>query len=428
MAEDVAKLAKKSHQASVRLAAIPAETTSRALRAMADALEQNAAEIFAANTRDMEAGTRDSLEAPLLKRLAFDEKKLSSVCAGLRQLADMDSPVGHTQLRRELDNGLILERVSCPIGVIGMIFESRPDALVQIAGLCAKSGNAVILKGGREAAESNRILSDVLYTAGVSAGLPEDWLTLVETREDVAAMLHCEQDIDLLIPRGSNEFVSYIMQNTSIPVLGHADGICHVYIDKSAELDMAVSISLDSKTQYLAVCNAAETILIHSDAAQTILPPLFEALCEADVEVRACKAGRAIVPALPAEEEDWKAEYLDAIVSIKIVESLQAAIDHINTYGSGHTDAIVTADEQAAESFMQKVDTANAFWNASTRFADGFRYGLGAEVGISTAKIHARGPVGIEGLLIYQWRLRGNGHTVAPYANGTKNFTHRDLQ
>ncbi len=394
---------------------------------MAAALEASADKIFKANQQDMERSSQEKVDAPLLKRLQFDQKKLDTVCTGLRQLAAMPNPLWQKQLTRELDSDLILERVSCPIGVIGMIFESRPDALVQIAGLCAKSGNAVILKGGREAMESNRILGDILNQAGCEAGLPEGWLSLVETREDVSELLNCNHEIDLIIPRGSNEFVQYIMNNTSIPVLGHADGICHVYIDKDADSGMAEDVVLDSKTQYLAVCNAAETLLIHAEAASKMLPMLFERLCEEGVEVRGCEKTRAIVPALPANEEDWQTEYLDAIISIRIVDSLEEAVKHINQYGSGHTDAIVTNNPEAAERFMHSVDTANAFWNASTRFADGFRYGLGAEVGISTTKIHARGPVGIEGLMIYQWRLRGKGHTVAPYANGSKKFTHRDI-
>lgn len=394
---------------------------------MAKTLEHHAEEIFAANKTDLTRSTEESVAPPLLKRLVFDKTKLAAVTQGLRQLANMEDPLRRTQLTRELDTGLVLKKVSCPIGVIGMIFESRPDALVQIAGLCAKSGNAVILKGGREAMESNRILSELLYQAGCSAGLPEGWLTLVETREEVSQLLHQHDDIDLIIPRGSNEFVQYIMKNTTIPVLGHADGICHVYIDDQANTDMAVNIAVDSKTQYLAVCNAAETLLVHREAAVKVLPLVFEAMSTAGVEVRGCEKTRAVVPALPATEEDWAEEYLDAVIAVRVVDSLEQAIEHINTYGSGHTDAIVTDSEVNARQFISAVDTANAFWNASTRFADGFRYGLGAEVGISTGKIHARGPVGIEGLMIYQWQLFGTGQIVAPYASGSKRFTHRDI-
>ncbi|WP_041397276.1 glutamate-5-semialdehyde dehydrogenase [Spirochaeta africana] len=427
MSETVQTVTERSRHVAPVLAACSGETISTALNAMADSLQQHAPEIFAANNEDILRSQEEQIDLPLLKRLKFDQPKLDGVTDGLRQLAAMENPLGKIQSVRELDAGLILERVSCPIGVIGMIFESRPDALVQIAGLCAKSGNAVILKGGREAMESNRILSRLLHDAGTSAGLPDGWLALIETREDVQALLTRHDDIDLLIPRGSNEFVQYIMHNTTIPVLGHADGICHVYLDKDAETGMAVDISLDSKTQYLAVCNAAETLLIHREAAARLLPPLHEALSSSGVEVRGCEKTRALVPALPATEEDWASEYLDAIISVRIVDSLEQAVEHINTYGSGHTDAIVTSNQAAAELFMRSVDTANAFWNASTRFADGYRYGLGAEVGISTGKIHARGPVGIEGLMIYQWRLRGNGQIVAPYAAGSKRFTHRDI-
>ncbi|MFW6363884.1 MAG: glutamate-5-semialdehyde dehydrogenase [Spirochaeta sp.] len=427
MVDSIKTVTGRSKLAAPLLAACPGETIAAALSNMADSLERHADEIFAANQEDITRSQEERISTPLLKRLKFNEAKLAGVTEGLRQLAGMENPLGKVLLTRELDSGLILQQVSCPIGVISMIFESRPDALVQIAGLCAKSGNAVILKGGREAMESNRILSRLLHDAGQEAGLPEGWLVLVETREQVQALLECHNDIDLIIPRGSNEFVQYIMKNTTIPVLGHADGICHVYIDKDADPEMAVAVTVDSKTQYLAVCNAAETLLIHYEAAPRILPLLHEALSSSGVEIRGCVRTREIITALPATEEDWATEYLDAVLSIRVVDSLDNAIEHINTYGSGHTDAIVSSNEAAAQLFMRAVDTANAVWNASTRFADGFRYGLGAEVGISTGKIHARGPVGIEGLMIYQWQLRGNGHIVAPYAAGTKRFTHRDI-
>jgi glutamate-5-semialdehyde dehydrogenase len=328
-----------------------------------------------------------------------------------------------------MDEGLELYKVSCPIGVIGVVFESRPDALVQISSLCLKSGNAVLLKGGSEAAETNRILADIIDRASVQAGIPAGWLGLLETRADVADMLGMDNYIDLIVPRGSNEFVRHIMENTNIPVLGHADGICHVYVDSQADLDMAVRIAVDSKCQYVAVCNAAETLLVHKDIGSVFLPQLKVALEEKGVEIRGCEKTLQIIDVTPATEEDWQTEYLDLILAVKIVDSLDEAIDHINRYGSGHTDVIVTSDKTRSIKFMDHVDSAGVFVNCSSRFADGFRYGLGAEVGISTNKIHARGPVGLEGLVIYKWRLVGKGQLVADYSGkDARAFTHRRLE
>jgi glutamate-5-semialdehyde dehydrogenase len=328
----------------------------------------------------------------------------------------------------ELDQGLELYKVSRPIGVIGVIFESRPDALVQIASLCLKSGNAVLLKGGSEAAHTNQVLAQILTGAGQKAGLPAGWLGLMETRADVSQMLKLDGAIDLIIPRGSNAFVRHIMDNTVIPVLGHADGICHLYIDKEVDDDMAVRLAVDSKCQYVAVCNATETLLVHAEKARAVLPPLKADLEARGVEIRGCETTRSIIDVIAADESDWRTEYLDYIVSIKVVPTFQAAVDHINRYGSGHTDVIVTRNRKRALRFMDLVDTADAFWNCSSRFSDGFRYGLGAEVGISTNKIHARGPVGLEGLMIYQWRLMGSGQIVGDYSGpAAKSFTHKKL-
>jgi glutamate-5-semialdehyde dehydrogenase len=364
----------------------------------------------------------------LLKRLKFDENKIADVCAGIESLIKLEDPVGKTISGTELDKGLELYKVSCPIGVIGVVFESRPDALVQISTLCLKSGNAVLLKGGSEAQQTNRILAEVISQAGEKAGLPKGWIQLLETREDVAEMLAMDEYIDLLIPRGSNEFVRYIMENTNIAVLGHADGICHVYIDGDADVDMAVRIAVDSKCQYVAVCNAAETILVDDKIAKDFLPKVKTALEAKNVELRGCEKTASIIEVKPACEEDWSTEYLDYILSIKVVAGLDEAIEHINRYGSGHTDSIVTADKDKADRFMQLVDSGNVFWNCSTRFSDGFRYGLGAEVGISTNKIHARGPVGLEGLVIYKWKLVGTGQVVADYSDsGAKQFSHKKI-
>lgn len=420
--------AAEAKKASIRLAAMPTDIKNNALKAIADALENKKDQIIAANQADLANAEKENLAAPLLKRLKFQEDKIADAIEGLNSVIGLDDPVGITTSALELDKDLELFRVSSPIGVIGIVFESRPDALVQISSLCLKSGNAVMMKGGSEAAHTNRILADIITDASIAAKIPAGWLALLEARSDVAEMLSLDKFIDLIIPRGSNEFVQYIMNNTNIPVLGHADGICHVYIDKRADIDMAVSVAVDSKCQYVAVCNAAETLLVHKDVAQKVLPKLKTALENQGVEIRGCENTLKIIDAAAATDEDWRTEYLDLIVSVKVVDSLDDAVDHINTFGSGHTDVIVTKDRQRGVRFMDYVDSADVFLNCSSRFADGFRYGLGAEVGISTNKIHARGPVGLEGLMIYKWRLMGDGHVVADYSGAdAKSFTHRKL-
>ncbi len=413
---EMESIARQSKAAAIQLAAAGTDAKNRALANIARALESQTAAIQAANQADLERAAREQLAAPLLKRLRFDAAKIAEACAGLRSLIDLDDPVGATLGATALDDSLTLYRVSRPIGVIGVIFESRPDALVQISSLCLKSGNAVLLKGGSEAAGTNRILAGIIDQAGREAGIPDGWLHLMETRADVAALLEMDAFIDLIIPRGSNDFVRHIMDNTRIPVLGHADGICHVYLDRSADPEMARRIAVDSKTQYVAVCNAAETLLVHAAVAGPLLPALKADLEARGVDIRGCPRTADIIPVAPATEADWHTEYLDLVVSVRVVDSLDAAIAHINRYGSGHTDVIVTADRERALRFMDRVDTADVFVNCSSRFSDGFRFGLGAEVGISTNKIHARGPVGLEGLLIYQWRLVGDGQIVADYS------------
>ncbi|MBR4040001.1 MAG: glutamate-5-semialdehyde dehydrogenase [Clostridia bacterium] len=424
------EIAQAAKQASFALAASGSQLRNTALCAVADALEQNSAAIFAANEKDMAQAKADGIAAPVLKRLRFDGSKLADVCEGLRALAQMEDPVGHEQLRTELADGLVLSRVACPIGVIGVIFESRPDALVQIAGLCLKSGNAVLLKGGREAMHSNQILFDVMKQASEAAGIPCGWAGLLTTREEVGAMLAMDEYIDLIIPRGSNSFVRYIMDNSRIPVLGHSDGVCHVYLDAACDAQMAARVSVDAKTQYPAACNAAETLLVHKDAAHHALPVVAAALHVAGVRIKADARAQALIPGIPcdaADESDWKAEYLDHVIAVRIVDSLEEAIAHINRYGSHHTDCIITDDEQAAARFTALVDSAGVYHNCSTRFADGFRYGFGAEVGISTGKIHARGPMGLEGLCSYKYILRGHGDVVADFAGRKRSFTHRKL-
>jgi len=423
----IKEFAQSAKKASILLSAAKTEEKNNALKAVAVALKKRSAEIVAANQEDIERSEKEQLSAPLLKRLKFDEEKIQGVIDGIESLINLKDPVGETLMATELDQGLELYKISCPIGVIGVIFESRPDALVQISMLCLKSGNGALLKGGSEALKTNRILADIIHDASVEAGMPSGWLQLLETRSDVSAMLGLDEYIDLIIPRGSNEFVKYIMDNSNIPVLGHADGICHVYVDKEAELEKAVSIAVDSKCQYVAVCNATETMLINENVAEKFLPMLKKGLDEHNVEIFGCEKTCAIISAEKATAESWKTEYLDYKVSIKVVADMQEAIDHINTYGSGHTESIITEDKEAVETFMSLCDTGNTFWNCSTRFSDGFRYGFGAEVGISTNKIHARGPVGLDGLLIYKYKLKGDGHIVSDYANGKKQFTHKPI-
>ena len=426
---DARETARAARQASFALAASPAAVRNGALLAVADALEARRGEIFAANRLDLSDAAE--LAAPVKKRLRFDEAKLTDVLSGLRALAAMEDPIGHEQLRTELADGLVLSRVSCPIGVVGVIFESRPDALVQIAGLCMKSGNAVLLKGGREALHTNAALYAVLKAASEAAGLPAGWAGLLTTREDVGEMLRLDEEIDLIIPRGSNAFVRYIMDNTRIPVLGHSDGVCHLYLHEDADPDMAARVVVDAKTQYPAACNAVETLLVHEKAGAA-LAAAAKALHAAGVRIRADAPAQAVlagagVPCEAATEADWRTEYLDLTISVRTVASLAEAIAHINRYGSHHTDGILTQDDAAAQRFFALVDSAGVYQNCSTRFADGYRYGFGAEVGIATGKLHARGPMGLEGLCSYKYILRGHGDVVADFAGGKRSFTHKKL-
>ena len=403
-------------------------TKDASLSAMAKALRSGAAAIASANAADLEDAERSGLAAPLLKRLAFDQAKLESSIIALEALRDLPDPVGRLLSARRLDDALVLRQVSCPIGLVAMIFESRPDALVQMAGLVAKSGNAVILKGGREAARTNRALAELIYRAGVTAGLPEAWLSLLESREEVGELLGLDQYVDLLIPRGSKEFVARIKAESRIPVLGHADGICHVYLHEDADPEMAARVVVDSKAQYPAACNAAEVLLVHRAFATRSLGRISSALEAASVRLDLDPESAALLGRAPTKtDSDWAVEYLDLRMAVKLVDGLDEAIGHINRFGSHHTDAIVTSSSEAAERFMDRVDSADVYWNASTRFADGYRYGLGAEVGISTGKLHARGPVGLEGLCTYKWKLSGRGDIVADYASGEKHFKHEDI-
>ena len=427
---DTDELIEGSQRAALRLANADEATRDDALRSIADALRANEEAILEANARDVEAAEemleRGEYTQALVDRLKLDAAKLDDIAGMVESVAEQDDPLGRTLAARELDEGLELYRVSVPIGVVATVFESRPDALVQIAALALKSGNAVILKGGSEASESNRVLHRVIREA--TADLPDGWAGLVEAHEEVDRLLERDDAVDLVMPRGSSEFVSYIQDNTQIPVLGHTEGICHVYVDDDADLEMAADVAFDAKVQYPAVCNAVETLLVNESVASDLLPDLVERYEAAGVELRGDEATREIVDVGAATDDDWDTEYGDLELSIKLVDDVYDAVEHVNAHGSKHTESIVTEDQAAAEAFMTGIDAASVFHNASTRFADGYRYGLGAEVGISTGKVHARGPVGLEGLTTYKYYLEGDGHLVASYSGeDALPFTHREL-
>jgi glutamate-5-semialdehyde dehydrogenase len=399
----------------------------QAVLAMADALEASAALIVAANHADLEAAAADGLAPALVARLKLDAGKLSSAIEGVRQVAQLPDPLGVRQLHRELDQGLVLERLSVPLGVVGVIFEARPDAVMQIASLAIRSGNGAILKGGREASRSCAAIVEALQRGLAASAVSSDALTLLTSREESLALLKLDGLVDLIIPRGSNELVRFIQDNTRIPVLGHADGICHLYVDREVNLAQAVTVAVDAKTQYPAACNAIETLLVHRDVAPAFLAMAIPALEAAGVELRGDAASQQFGVAKSAGDDDWQTEYSDLILAVKVVADQQEALAHIARYGSRHTDAICTSNDTTAEQFLRGVDSAGVYRNCSTRFADGFRYGFGAEVGISTQTLPPRGPVGLEGLVTYRYLLRGDGHIAAPYASGERTFTHRDL-
>lgn len=426
--QSVAARAREAARVAPLLASASLAVRNEALQRIRTQLWARRAEIAAANQDDLTAAEQAALAPPLLKRLRFQEAQLRSVCAGIDVTRGLPDPLGHVQEKRLLDTGLLLQRRSVPIGTIGVVFESRPDALVQIASLCLKSGNCCLMKGGREAARTNALLAEII-TAATAEHLPPHWLSLLTTRDEVDELITCAESIDLLIPRGSNAFVRSIMKRSAIPVLGHADGVCHVYIDHTADPEMAERVMVDAKTQYPAVCNAAECMLIHRDVATVLLPRIVAALRAGGVVLHGCARSRAIAAEImPAAEEHWGREYLALELSVRVVDALDAAIAHINRYGSKHTDAIVTADTARAERFMRMVDSSSVLHNCSTRFSDGYRYGLGAEVGVSTAKIHARGPVGLMGLVSYKWQLEGRGHVVADYSgDNAKPFLHQEI-
>lgn len=437
---DIRTEVRKMKQDSPAMAALSPEIRNRALAAAASTLSEHREEIFAANREDLAAAETAGIAPAVKKRLKFDEHKLADVLAGIETLIQLPDPLSRVQLARELDEGLTLYRVTCPIGVIGIIFEARPDALVQISSLCIKSGNCAVLKGGKETARTNRVLFSLIYQAVTASGLPAGCMLQAEQHNEIDELLSCHDCVDLLIPRGSNQFVQYIMDNTKIPVMGHADGVCHVYVDEDYDMKKAIPILVDAKTQYTAACNAAETLLVNRKIARDFLPAAAKALSEAGVKLRGTgEAARilaessngndaeAVYPMELMGEDEFNTEYLDLVLSVKLVDNVEEAAAHINRFGSHHTDCIITENAGHAETFMQLVDSAGVYQNCSTRFADGFRYGFGAEVGISTGKIHARGPVGLEGLVTYKYKLFGNGQTVGDYASGKRNFHFRDL-
>lgn len=421
-------VAQQTRTSARHLATLPSQVKNQALTAIAGALEAATPEILAANRADCEAAQASQIAPALYARLKLDETKLKAAIAGVRDVAKLPDPVGAVQIQRELDTGLVLKRLTCPLGVLGVIFEARPDAVVQISSLAIKSGNGVILKGGREAVHSCEALVRAIRQGLAQTPIDPAVVQLLTTREETLELLKLDQYVDLIIPRGSNSFVRFVQENTRIPVLGHADGICHLYVDRAADLAQAVVIAVDAKTHYPAACNAIETLLVHAAIAQPFLLQVGPALQQQGVELRGDEQTRALLEMAAATEADWATEYSDLILSIKVVDSLEAAIDHINTYGSRHTEAIVTSDGAAAATFMAQVDAAGVYHNCSTRFADGFRYGFGAEVGISTQKMPPRGPVGLEGLVTYKYQLVGEGHIAATYTGAAaKPFTHRDL-
>ncbi|KAJ5888823.1 hypothetical protein N7495_008864 [Penicillium taxi] len=434
-------VARSASLASRRLATLSNSARNEALTALHAALDKNRAAILAANAKDVEAATRDTksgnLNPSILKRLDLSKPgKYDDMLEGILNVRDLDDPVGQVTLRTLLDEGLELERVSCPIGVLLIIFEARPEVIANIAALAIKSGNAAILKGGKESTESFVAIANVVSAAIATSQVPESSIQLVITRDAVSSLLEQDTLIDLVIPRGSNELVRFVKDHTKIPVLGHADGLCSAYIHSDANVETAVKVIVDSKTNYPAACNSLETLLVQEDVLGSVFPAIAKALLDKGVSLRCDEASKAtLAKALPtakvqlATEEDYNTEFLDLILAVKTVPSIEAGIAHINAHSSGHTDIILTETRELATMFMGSIDSAGVYWNASSRFADGMRYGFGTEVGISTNKIHSRGPVGLEGLTIYKYLIRGNGHGAGDYHDGQggRKFLHTSL-
>ncbi len=424
---DLLRLATAVRHAAGELGQSSNPRRQQALSEMASALESHADRIVAANLEDLAQASADGLSPALVARLKLDLSKLTGAIDGVRQLSELDDPLGARQLHRELADGLVLERVTVPLGVLGVIFEARPDAVIQIAALAIRSGNGAILKGGSEAKHTNHAVMQSLKEGLARTTVSDDALDLLTTRQDSLALLRLDGLVDLIIPRGSNELVRFIQDNTRIPVLGHADGVCHLYVDAEVDFGQALRIAIDSKTQYPAACNAIETLLVHREVAQRFLQEAIPAFKDAGVLLRGDEASRALGVQAAATAADWSQEYLNLVLSVRVVKDLDEALEHIRRYGSRHTEAIATTNLGTAERFLRAVDSAGVYHNCSTRFADGFRYGFGAEVGISTQTLPPRGPVGLEGLVTYRYRLRGEGHIAADFAEGREQFSHRDL-
>jgi glutamate-5-semialdehyde dehydrogenase len=435
LSSSVLSLVQRARKAARALARLPCDSRDEVLLACAQAIESAGPRILEANALDLQAAdplvAAGSMSPAMFSRLCVKPRGIAEMAERVREVARLADPLGRRLSATELDNGLVLYKESCPLGLIGVVFESRPDVVPQVAALALKSGNALILKGGTEAAHSNRVLVSIWREClATFPSVPADSVALLETRDDVKELLGLEPGVDLIIPRGSRELVHFVAKHSRAPVLGHGEGICHVYVDSAADLQKALDITYDSKVQYPAACNAAETLLVHQAVSGEFLPRLVSKLTAAGVELRACPRTVALLRdevIVHATEQDWSTEYSNLILSVKIVDTIDNAIEHIHRYGSGHTEAIVTEDREAAARFMNEVDAAGVYHNASTRFADGYRYGLGAELGISTNKLHARGPMGLEGLTTYKYKLHGDGHTVAQYIKGEKHFKHRAL-
>ena len=424
---DLLQRAAGVRRAAMALGRLSDAERRQAVEAMAAALEAAAEPIVTANQADLEAAAADGLAPALVARLKLDATKLAGAIEGVRQVAHLPDPLGVRQLHRELDVGLLLERLSVPLGVLGVIFEARPDAVMQIASLAIRSGNGALLKGGREANRSCAAILEALRAGLAGSAVDPIALELLTSREESLGLLKLDGLVDLIIPRGSNELVRFIQDNTRIPVLGHADGICHLYVDQQVDIDQALRIAMDAKTQYPAACNAIETLLLHREVAPAFLAAALPAMAAAGVTLRGDAAAQALGVSEAASDDDWRREYSDLVLAVRVVESLEQALEHINRYGSRHTDAICTTSTSTAETFLRSVDSAGVYVNCSTRFADGFRYGFGAEVGISTQTLPPRGPVGLEGLVTYRYVMRGDGHIAADYASGARSFTHHDL-
>ncbi len=421
------KVAESAKKASILLGQSTNEQRCKALTEMANALNANADDILKANIQDLERSEKEGLNQSLLSRLQLTKTKLKGCIDGVLKVSNLADPIGNRQLHRKLDENLILERVTVPLGVLGVIFESRPDALIQIASLAVRSGNGALLKGGSEAKATNQAIMDALDKGLSKSNVGSGALSLLTTRQESLGLLRLDRFVNLIIPRGSNALVQFIQENTRIPVLGHADGICHLYVDNSIDIAKAISIALDSKIQYPAACNAIETLLIHEDVAEMFLKKGLPIFSSAGVTLKGDAKSQSLGVKNKADEADWSTEYLDLILSIKIVHNVDEAIEHIRKYSSRHTEAIVTDDKEVAEKFLSSVDSAGVYHNCSTRFADGFRYGFGAEVGISTQTLPPRGPVGLEGLVTYRYYLRGDGDLVKDFASGDRSFSHVDL-